>query len=51
MNRLEEGVINTKTVENQSHLKGWVLTEAQRHFLESFLEEHEEDETPVKEQY
>ena len=49
MNRIEEGVINTKTVEDQPHLKGWVLNEAQRRFLESFLEE--DDETPVKEQH
>lgn len=49
MNRLEEGAINTKTVEEKPHLKGWVLNEAQRHFLESFLEEN--DDTPVKEQH
>ncbi|WP_168199593.1 hypothetical protein AAGQ96_04795 [Pantoea sp. MBD-2R] len=49
MNSFEEGVINTKAVEEQPYLKGWVLSEAQRNFLESFLKE--EDETSVKEQH
>ena len=48
MNRLEESVITTKTLEDQPHLQGWILNEAQRRFLESFADE---DDTPVKEQH